>query len=91
VRLASLGYEVQSHPSAPREKFNVLAEQSCISCITLGELHNGAESSARRTETLTAIQHFVARLEVLPFGKSRRTLRPVVGGAGTRGEALWRA
>jgi tRNA(fMet)-specific endonuclease VapC len=49
------------------EKFNSLAEQLCISSITLGELHYGAEKSARRVENLTAIEHFVARLEVLPF------------------------
>lgn len=41
--------------------------QLCISSITLGELHYGAEKSARRIENLTAIEHFVARREVLPF------------------------
>jgi tRNA(fMet)-specific endonuclease VapC len=50
-----------------RGKFNSLAEQLCISSITLGELHYGAEKSARRIENLTAIEHFTARLEVLPF------------------------
>jgi tRNA(fMet)-specific endonuclease VapC len=30
-------------------------------------LHYGAEKSARRVENLTAIEHFVARLDVLPF------------------------
>jgi tRNA(fMet)-specific endonuclease VapC len=49
------------------EKFNSLAEQLCISSITLGELHYGAEKSARRVDNLTAIEHFVARLEVLAF------------------------
>lgn len=33
----------------------------------MGELHYGAEKSARRAENLTAIEHFVACLEVLPF------------------------
>jgi tRNA(fMet)-specific endonuclease VapC len=47
---------------------NALAEQLCISSITLGELHYGAEKSARRAGNLTAIEHFVARLDVLPFG-----------------------
>lgn len=50
-----------------RETFNALAAQLCISSITLGELHYGAEKSARRAENLTAIEHFVVRLEVLPF------------------------
>jgi tRNA(fMet)-specific endonuclease VapC len=34
---------------------------------TLEELHYGVEKSARRVENLTAIEQFVARLEVLPF------------------------
>jgi tRNA(fMet)-specific endonuclease VapC len=38
-----------------------------LSSITLGELHYRAETSARRAENLTAIEHFVARLDVLPF------------------------
>ena len=33
----------------------------------LGELHYGAEKSARRADNLTAIEHFVARLDVLAF------------------------
>lgn len=48
-------------------RFNTLAEQLCISSITLGELHYGAEKSARREKNLAAIENFVARLEVLPF------------------------
>ncbi len=60
-------YVMKTYPPELREKFNALAEQLCISCITLGELHYGAEKSARRAENLTAIAHFVARLEVLPF------------------------
>ena len=61
-------YVMKTYPPGLREKFNALAEQLCISSITLGELHYGAEKSARRAENLTAIEHFVARLEVLPFG-----------------------
>jgi tRNA(fMet)-specific endonuclease VapC len=62
-------YVMKSYPSDLREKFNALAEQLCISSITLGELHYGAEKSARRVLNLTAIEHFAARLEVLPFGE----------------------
>ena len=58
---------MKNYPQKLREKFNSLAEQLCISSITLGELHYGAEKSARRTDNLTAIEQFVARLEVLPF------------------------
>jgi tRNA(fMet)-specific endonuclease VapC len=49
------------------EKFNSLAEQLCISSITLGELHYGAEKSARRADNLTSLEHFAARLDVLAF------------------------
>jgi tRNA(fMet)-specific endonuclease VapC len=59
-------YVMKNYPLPLRDKFNSLAEQLCISCITLGELHY-AEKSARRDENLTAIEHFVARLDVLPF------------------------
>lgn len=61
-------YVMKSYPAELRDKFNTLAEQLCISSITLGELHYGAEKSARRVDNLTAIEHFAARLEVLPFG-----------------------
>jgi len=60
-------YVMKTYPPALREKFNALAEQLCISSITLGELYYGAEKSARRADNLTAIEHFAARLEVLPF------------------------
>ena len=60
-------YVMKNYPQALRDKFNALAEQLCISCITLGELHYGAEKSARRADNLSAIDNFVARLDVLPF------------------------
>ena len=60
-------YVMKNYPRDLQDKFNSLAEQISISSITLGELHYGAEKSARRAENLTAIEHFVARLDVLPF------------------------
>jgi tRNA(fMet)-specific endonuclease VapC len=60
-------YVLNNFPPDLQEKFNALAEQLCISSITLGELHYGAEKSARRTDNLTAIEHFTARLDVLAF------------------------
>ncbi len=60
-------YVMKNYPPNLLEKFNALAEQLCISSITLGELHYGAEKSARRADNLIAIEHFVARLEVLGF------------------------
>jgi tRNA(fMet)-specific endonuclease VapC len=60
-------YVMKNYPQNLRERFNSLAEQLCISSITLGELHFGAEKSLRRIDNLAAIEHFVARLDVLPF------------------------
>lgn len=60
-------YVMKTYPQALLEKFNALADQLCISSVTLGELHFGAEKSSRRVENLIAIEHFAARLEVLPF------------------------
>ncbi|MGD0863976.1 MAG: tRNA(fMet)-specific endonuclease VapC [Rhizomicrobium sp.] len=60
-------YTIKSYPPKLREKFNRLAEQLCISTVTLAELHYGAEKSLRRLENLQAIEHFTARLDVLEF------------------------
>lgn len=60
-------YVVKNYPPELRERFDRLADQLCISSITLGELHYGAEKSVRRLENLEAIAHFTARLEVLEF------------------------
>jgi tRNA(fMet)-specific endonuclease VapC len=62
-------YVMKRHSLGLRQKFNAMAEQLCISSITLGELHYGAEKSARRVENLTEIENFAARLEVLSFGE----------------------
>jgi len=58
---------IKTYPPELLERFNALAEQLCISAITLGELHYGAEKSARRLQNLQAIEHFSARLDVLSF------------------------
>jgi tRNA(fMet)-specific endonuclease VapC len=60
-------YVVKNYPAKLRERFNRLADQLCISTITLAELHDGAEKSARRLDNLEAIRQFVARLGILPF------------------------
>ncbi len=60
-------YVVKNYPLELWERFNQLADQLCISSITLGELYYGAEKSARRIENLRAIEQFSARLEVLSF------------------------
>jgi tRNA(fMet)-specific endonuclease VapC len=58
---------IKNHPEELRLQFNELAEQLCISSITLAELHYGAEKSVRRTDNLLAIENFTARLDVLAF------------------------
>lgn len=58
---------LNKRPTTLSGRFNRLAESLCISSITLGELHYGAEKSERRLENLEAIAHFTALLEVLPF------------------------
>jgi len=60
-------YVIKNYPPELRERFNSLAEQLCMSSITLAELHYGAEKSARRFENLQAITQFCARLDVLAF------------------------
>jgi tRNA(fMet)-specific endonuclease VapC len=53
-------YVIKTYPPALRERFNALAEQLCIR----------ASRSARGVENLIAIEHFFARLEVLPFRRN---------------------
>ena len=45
-------YVMKNYPEELREKFNLLAEQLCISSITLGELYYGAEKSSAAPSTL---------------------------------------
>ena len=60
-------YVMKAYPPALLARFNSAAEQLCISSITLGELHYGAEKSRLREQNLLAIDNFTARLEVLSF------------------------
>ncbi|MCP9627061.1 tRNA(fMet)-specific endonuclease VapC [Rhodopseudomonas palustris] len=66
-------YVIKARPRSLLDKFNALADQLCISSITLGELVYGAEKSTRRADNLTTIAHFTARLEVLPFADKAAT------------------
>jgi tRNA(fMet)-specific endonuclease VapC len=58
---------LKNRPEKLRERFNRLAEQLCISTITLAELSYGVEKSSRRDDNRQAVDHFAARLDVLPF------------------------
>jgi tRNA(fMet)-specific endonuclease VapC len=62
-------YVIKNRPPVLRERFNLAAEQLCISSITLAELYYGAEKSTRRDENLATIEQFAARLETLPFAE----------------------
>src|SRR6266705_625061 len=67
-------YVMKNYPLDLREKFNALAEQLCISSITLGELHYGAEKAACRVDNLFGIQHFVGLRDGLPLGSKGAAL-----------------
>jgi tRNA(fMet)-specific endonuclease VapC len=60
-------YVMKHYPPQLAGRFNRLADQLCISSITLAELHCGLEKSARRLEDLRATERFAARLETLAF------------------------
>jgi tRNA(fMet)-specific endonuclease VapC len=60
---------LRNYPGQLLERFNRLADQLCLSSMTLAELHYGAEKSERRSDNLRAVEHFAARLEVLPFAE----------------------
>ena len=51
-------YVIKNRPTGLRERFDQLAEALCISTITLGELLDGAERSARRSPRLLAVKRF---------------------------------
>jgi tRNA(fMet)-specific endonuclease VapC len=66
-------YVIKSRPAGLRERFNSLADQLCISAVTLAEIIYGAEKSARPVENLAILEQFVARLDVLSFGDRAAT------------------
>ena len=56
-------YVIKNRPPPLRARFNRLADQLCISVITLAELTYGAEKSARPYENLQVVEQFCARLD----------------------------
>lgn len=63
-------YLLKGAPIYLLEKFDQNADGLCISTITLGELHYGAENSQRRAANLEGLAQLVDRLSVLPFDES---------------------
>ena len=66
-------YVIKNRPEGLRERFNRLADQLCISAVTLAEIIYGAEKSARQIENIKIVEQFAARLDVLPFGERAAT------------------
>ena len=64
---------IKNRPEGLRERFNTLADQLCISAVTLSEIIYGAEKSARQIENIKIVEQFAARLDVLPFGERAAT------------------
>ncbi len=62
-------YVIKNRPAELRDRFNSLADQLCISAVTLAELFYGVEKSARPAENLAIVEQFAARLDVLPFAE----------------------
>lgn len=52
-----------------RERFRSVADQLCMSSVTLAELLYGAEKSSQRLRNLEVVESFSARLEILLFGE----------------------
>jgi tRNA(fMet)-specific endonuclease VapC len=62
-------YVIKNRPPGLRERFNSLAQQLCISAVTLAEMNYGAEKSERSADNLAVVEQFAARLEVLAFAE----------------------
>ena len=58
---------LRDRPPGMRERFNAEADSLCISTVVLTELLYGAVKSARPEHNRQQVEHFAARLEVLPF------------------------
>ncbi len=58
---------LRDRPAGLRERFNAEAEALCISTVVLTELLHGAGKSSRPLDNRREVEHFAARLAVLPF------------------------
>ena len=59
---------LRDRPQGLRERFNLEADDLCISAIVLTELLHGAAKSARPEHHRQEVERFAARLDVLAFG-----------------------
>jgi tRNA(fMet)-specific endonuclease VapC len=58
---------LRDRPRAVRDRFNLNANELCISTIVLTELLHGAARSARPEHNRAEVERFAARLDVLAF------------------------
>jgi tRNA(fMet)-specific endonuclease VapC len=61
-------YVIKRRPLAALALFNEHAGHMAISAITLAELLHGAEKSNEPTRSLSVVEDFCSRLEVLAYG-----------------------
>ena len=61
-------YVIKRKPLSALHLFNEHAGHMAISSITLAELLHGAEKSNAPSRTLSVVEDFCTRLEVLPYG-----------------------
>ena len=61
-------YVIKSKPLSALHLFNEHAGHMAISSITLAELLHGAEKSNAPSRSLSVVEDFCTRLEVLPYG-----------------------
>lgn len=61
-------YVIKRRPVEVLETFNKYAGLMCISSITYAELCHGVEKSARPEQNRQAVEDFVSRLVILPYG-----------------------
>lgn len=61
-------YVIKHRPLELLDVFNSNSGRMCISAVTLAELLHGVEKSERPERNRAAMEDFVARLDVLPYG-----------------------
>jgi tRNA(fMet)-specific endonuclease VapC len=61
-------YVIKRRPESLLDRFNETASHLAISAITLAELLHGAEKSSQPQRTLSVVDDFCSRLDVLDYG-----------------------
>jgi tRNA(fMet)-specific endonuclease VapC len=61
-------YVIKRRPESLLDRFNENASHLAISAITLAELLHGAEKSSQPQRTLSVVEDFCSRLDVLDYG-----------------------